>query len=482
MDILENLSKGSMGSRDLARTFAFSLLSRLGGTVFFFLLGALVSPTSSAQAQEPLLIRIIALKNQVDLERSLQDGSYRGEAGILRMKPEVAESFGLQVFSNQDYRDAMAGFARAEAFLDRAKAAMISREAEPQPRHHARTIADNYLLHRHALGEATQALVRYRERLALEPDDRLREDVCGQVLERLLQESLKKSETRLRDGLGLFYNACRGNPGGTPALTPENVEFVNQVFNHYKREGAGEKSEAFHLDRIEDYRPQTPWVWKPAFPCGFPYTSFIEDAVQRLRSRDCEVDPLLFLALVRRESNFDASAVSHAGAVGLTQIMPGTALDLGVRTVFYPDYMAEVGALMDQERKARTQAMEALSGIRESNKIEFAAKARSLMQRAMDLSRQREKLLRRYRKDLLESRADDRLNPSVAIDFGYGYFCALMKEHAGDISLALAAYNAGAGRVKEYNGIPPFGETVRFRNRVLEYYRDYLRALTSLRD
>jgi soluble lytic murein transglycosylase-like protein len=469
-----------MGSRDLARTFVFSCLSRLRNTVFFFLLGALLSPTSSTQAQEPLLTRIIVLKNQVDLERSLQDGSYRGEAGILRMKPEVAESFGMRVFSNQDYRDAMAGFARAEAFLDRAKAAMISKETEPQPGRHAKTIADNYLRHRHALGEATQALVRYRERLALEPDDRRREDVCAQVLERLLGESLKKAETRLRDSLGHFYNACRGNPGGEPALTPENVEFVNQVFNHYKREAAEEKSAAFHLDRIEDYRPQTPWVWKPAFPHGFPYTSFIEDTVQRLRSRDCEVDPLLFLALLRRESNFDASAVSHAGAVGLTQIMPGTALDLGVRTVFYPDYMVEVGALLDQERKARAQAMEALSGIRESNKIEFAAKARSLMQRTISLSRQREKLLRRYRKDLLEGRADDRLNPSVAIDFGYGHFCALMKEHAGDISLALAAYNAGTGRVKEYNGIPPFGETVRFRNRVLEYYREYLRALTAL--
>jgi soluble lytic murein transglycosylase-like protein len=123
--------------------------------------------------------------------------------------------------------------------------------------------------------------------------------------------------------------------------------------------------------------------------------------------------------------------------------------------------------------------MAALSEIRESNKIAFAAKARALMQRALELSRQKEKLHIRYRRELLESRADDRLNPSVAIEFGYRYFCALMKAHGGDISLALAAYNSGAGKVKEYKGIPSFGETVRFRNRVLDYYREYLKRLSA---
>lgn len=36
------------------------------------------------------------------------------------------------------------------------------------------------------------------------------------------------------------------------------------------------------------------------------------------------VDPLLFLALVRQESRFNPHAVSYAGAVGLTQVMPDT--------------------------------------------------------------------------------------------------------------------------------------------------------------
>ena len=38
----------------------------------------------------------------------------------------------------------------------------------------------------------------------------------------------------------------------------------------------------------------------------------------------------IFLALIHQESRFDANAVSKAGAIGLTQLMPGTASDMGV--------------------------------------------------------------------------------------------------------------------------------------------------------
>ena len=42
------------------------------------------------------------------------------------------------------------------------------------------------------------------------------------------------------------------------------------------------------------------------------------------------VDPDLFMRLVEAESSFDPNATSSAGAIGLTQLMPGTASDLGV--------------------------------------------------------------------------------------------------------------------------------------------------------
>jgi Transglycosylase SLT domain len=434
-------------------------------------------PLPSARAQVSLLKEAVIVRNQAELKKSIEDGSYRGEAGLLRMRPEVARSFGIRVFIDQDYLEAKQGFEKAEAFLDQAKSAMTSRDPEPAPGFHVQKIADSFLSYSRTLAEAKLRLSRYRGRLSSDLDDRLKDDVCSALLERLLTENLKKAGNRLREGLGNFYNICQGIPDNESALTSENVEFVNEVFNRFKK-GASEQSlESFGLDRIEDYRGGRAWVWKEAVSDHFQYTSFIEEAVEKLKAGGCETDPLLFLALIRRESNFDPFAVSPVGAAGLTQMMPGTGSDAGMMRVFIPDYLAEAGSLADQERKARGQAMAFLYHLDESNKLDYAARARDSMQRALDLCQQKEKLYTRYRNELLEGRADDRLNPASAIEFGYRYFCRLMKEHGGDVSLALAAYNAGIGKVKEYRGIPPFGETVRFRNRVLEYYRDYLRRL-----
>ena len=435
---------------------------------------------SSTPAQESILKNALVLRNQTDLDRSLQDGSYRGEVGLLRMRPEVAKSFGLTVFANQDYWDAKEGFQRAESLLDQAKAAMMSREAEPAPGTHARRIAENLLEYSRTLGEAKQKMGLYRTTLAGQPDDRLREDVNAALLDRLLSESIKKAENRLRDALGHFYNASQGIPENEAALTPDNVEFVNDVFHHFTKNASKQSLRPFILDRIEDYRGETDRPWTHAVSDTFQYTSFLEETARKIRAGGCEADPLLFLALVRRESNFDCFAVSCVGAAGLTQMMPGTALELGIKNVYLPDYLGEAGSLLDRERKARGQAMAALYRISEGNALLHAAKARDWMQKAMNLCQQREKLYLRYRNELLESRADDRLNPSVSIEFGYRYFCSLLKEHGDDVSLALAAYNAGSSKVKEYRGIPPFGETVRFRNRVLEYYRDYLKRLRAV--
>jgi hypothetical protein len=445
--------------------------------VFCLVAGALFLLPLSAQAQMSLLKQAVIARNQAELKQSIEDGSSRGEAGLLRMRPEVAGSLGMKVFTDQDYLDAKQGFEKAEAFLDQAKSAMTSKDPEPATGSHVRKIADGFLSYTHALAEAKHKLSLYRGRLSSDLDDRLKDDVCSALLERLLTENLQKAGNRLREGLGNFFNVCRGLSNTESALTPENVEFVNDVFNRFKKEASEQSLNSFGLDRIGDYREGKPWVWKEAVADHFQYTSSLEEAVEKLSTRGCETDPLLFLALIRRESNFDPFAVSSVGAAGLAQMMPRTSLDMGMKRIFIPDYLAEATSLADQERKARGQAVALLYHIDESNKLEYAARARDSMQRALDLSQQKEKLYLRYRNELLEGRADDRLNPASAIEFGYVYFCGLMKEHGGDVSLALAAYNAGSGKVKEYKGIPPFGETVRFRNRVLDYYRDYLRRL-----
>lgn len=56
------------------------------------------------------------------------------------------------------------------------------------------------------------------------------------------------------------------------------------------------------------------------------------------------VDPLLLYAIMHQESTFKRNAVSHKGARGLMQLMPGTARRFGVSSIFDPKQNIEGGA------------------------------------------------------------------------------------------------------------------------------------------
>ena len=67
---------------------------------------------------------------------------------------------------------------------------------------------------------------------------------------------------------------------------------------------------------------------------------------------------------------------------------------------------------------------------------------------------------------------DDPLQPTDNVRGGTRYLRSMLDRY-GDLSRALAAYNAGPSAVDRYGGVPPYPETQDYVNRVLTYYRAY---------
>lgn len=107
------------------------------------------------------------------------------------------------------------------------------------------------------------------------------------------------------------------------------------------------------------------------------------------------VDPKLAEAIAIAESGLDQSDISDAGAIGVMQLMPATAVELGV----------------------------------------------------------------------------DPYDEDENIEGGVKFLSQMLEKFGGNVELAIAAYNAGPGAVEKFGGVPPYGETQAYVQRVMSLYR-----------
>lgn len=120
----------------------------------------------------------------------------------------------------------------------------------------------------------------------------------------------------------------------------------------------------------------------------------IEEHIKQTAKQN-KVDPRLVRAMIEVESAWNPRARSRAGALGLMQLMPGTARQFGVRNSF---------------------------------------------------------------------------DPKQNVTGGVRYLRFLLDRFDGDLTLSLAAYNAGETAVKKHNGVPPYRETRGYLERLRRLY------------
>lgn len=461
------------------------IVERFGQCIVCIVAWLLAFAAQGAGADIPRLSKIIEEYNATMTERSPNRPSYRGEEGILRTRPDTARSLGLAVPESQQYAEAAGLHEKANQLYARTVQAMKEGGGQTPEEERIAQVAETAAAYNRTRAAAEEKMRQYHGRVRPGEDPRLDKELGLRLMETLLAECLNTASRNLRNALGYFYNRCNGIDMSVPPLSSRNIRFVNHVFSEFLKGASPGVLSQLDLDRnTRNGGSGVGGEWKAVLgKAESEYAPILESVIERSRkAKWYPLDPLLFMAMMRQESNFKSREVSPVGAAGLAQFMPGTARDMGMKNIYEPDYLEKARALLKRERELEQEAKALIPLIRREDQLELAGRARKIMLSSISHRHQRRALFERYGTELVRAGSDDRLDPNKSIPFGYQYLSEMLRRHDGDISLALAAYNAGPHRIKEYGGIPPFAETVTYRNRVMSYYGEYLRRLEQVRD
>lgn len=261
------------------------------------------------------------------------------------------------------------------------------------------------------------------------------------------------------------------------------------------------------------------------------YLPLIEEHVKKYENI-YHVDPLLVIALLKAETyNFDKNAISWAGAAGMAQIIGETAELTGIEA-YNPSYIPMAREDRRTSYRYRNKALAEL-GRTAGDEVYIVKKGDTLGEIAKEKGKKFQEILdanpkykinphdidpgdeviipgdetesakkfleykRQYQyfknkandafkkyaaelREMTEGKTEEELReidarfiPEVAIDFCVKHLAELLRSREGDVREAVSAYNAGLGAVRKYGGIPPYDQTVKYQNRIINYFRNY---------